>query len=237
MLGKVAFIIALVPSDCSAELALALRTSRETVLTGKCPTCGAVPSFDTDHGERSVADVPVMDAVFQHRFTCPARRESVEALAAEYREQRSGRTEADRFERAQVATRASQRQIKAVAVPVDPDVAPDVAHRLLGRLLAPSGGRVQRCEHLVADRYQTWNALIAEGVWRCDQCAASFADTVKAAGLYMGATEEFTCDLCRRYSPRSLSPLVVLQDIFVMTGAVCKKCFDRYADDRAEDAQ
>jgi hypothetical protein len=143
-------------------------------------------------------------------------RESLAALSAE-----------DRLDEANDVVRHRMQELRdSVGVEMASAEAESEAMAILDQLSPPQNKR-NPCSHLIADPYQTWNVLIAEGGWRCDQCWAYLSSDV-TDGYRLDPIEDFTCDLCRRYAPKSLTALVLRVDMFVMRGGACGSCFARH---------
>jgi len=73
-------------------------------------------------------------------------------------------------------------------------------------------------------------AFVWERHWRCRPCLTAWTDEQQAlreAGKArtLGPIEEFTCDFCRRYTGRTLSPVVIRLDLWIVNGAACEVCF------------
>ncbi len=216
--GQVLMMIPVVPHDCSPQLEFALRLRREAMLSGKCEKCGAVPAVEPAVIEM---DPPLSQSVFNHKVTCPGRDEAVGPLLRNYRASKAQQTERDRFEGAQKATRSVIAPLKGHGLEISNSSGEDLARALLDRLLSNGA----RCDHLAAEPYQTWNTFIAVGDWRCNECYTYFERKLPGS---LAPMEDYTCDLCRRFAPTSLSPLVFRLDFFVMRGAACSRCFDTY---------
>ena len=83
----------------------------------------------------------------------------------------------------------------------------------------------RRCVHLRTAPVQPWIRVAFEGVWRCRRCSdASGAAHLAPDAPGLGVLEEHTCDRCRRYTARPLTPLIVRADIFTVILAVCGRC-------------
>lgn len=228
-LGDVLVVLPAVPPNCSPELEFALRLRRGAILTGRCEKCEAVPTLgrkDADLG------VPALEALFRHRRHCPARDENVKALLASYHGERAAEdTEEKDFDWAQEINRAKVAPAKVDGIQMSSSRGKTAAVDVLSQL-DPNDENVRVCDHLHAHPMQPWNIFIAKRSWKCDQCWAyavkDMMDGVRI-GKNLGPVEEFTCDLCRRYSPNTLVPLLMRIDIFVMHGAVCQRCQVKYA--------
>jgi hypothetical protein len=226
VVGDVLMMIPVVPHDCAPLLEFALRLRREAMLSGKCEKCGAVPELQL---AMLTTDPPLSRLVFNHKVTCPGRDAAVRPLLEKYRISKATQTDEDRFKGAQKATRSVIAPLKdtASALEIRGPSGEDLANELLDRLLTNGA----RCGHLGADPYQTWNTFIAVGDWRCNECFLYFAQNLPGSLTPM---EEHTCDLCRRFAPTTLSPLVMRIDFFVMRGAACSRCFDTYGRSASE---
>ena len=102
-----------------------------------------------------------------------------------------------------------------------------LSYEILDRLMPHNEGRT--CPHLRENRMQTWTCLIAEGVWRCEQCWAYHQVNIARGQSGLTTLEEHTCDLCRRYAPNSLSPLVLRINHCVMHGGACNRCMEHHS--------
>lgn len=80
-----------------------------------------------------------------------------------------------------------------------------------------------RCPHLSARPIQPSLLILPFPAWHCRPCAAAAGAQLRgAAGL--GHLEEWTCDRCRRYTPSSLTPILVRQDLWLVVGSLCARC-------------
>lgn len=219
--GDILMVVPVVPNDCSADLEYALRLRRDALLTGKCEKCDAVPKLIAAD---KISDPPAVTAQFTHRITCPARDETVAPRLAEYRRSKRMKSFEESFGDAQQATRDSIKTLKSQATPIQSEEGETLGVALLERLI---GDTPSTCSHLRIEPLQTWYTLIADGAWKCAECWAYFGRDIQE-GFTLGFVEEQTCDLCRRYSPSGLNPLVIRIDIHVMTGGACRRCFSKY---------
>ncbi len=224
--GEMMMIVPVVPPNAPADLQFALRLRRDAMIEGRCPSCDAFP--DVDHATPGDEETPPLGAIgFRHKRRCPARDENVSNLREVYRDSLHSMTEEERLEAANGVVRHRMAELKeSVGVQMAAPEAESAAMRILDSLSPPQNPR-QPCGHLIADPYQTWNVLIAEGGWRCDQCWAYLSEAVKS-GVRLDPVEDFTCDLCRRYTPKTIGPMVLRVDTFVMRGGVCSSCSERY---------
>lgn len=221
--GEVVMVIPVVPYDSPAELEFALRLRRDAMLTGQCERCGATPSLELTP---VAADPPITRSVFKHRMSCPGRDEGVAPLIRTYRAARAKQDNRERFTGAQKATGSVVEPYKANGLQIRSTEGEQMAQTLLTKLM--SADTATRCAHLTPGPYQTWNVFIADGNWRCNECYAYYRANELAGSL--SAVEEFTCDICRRYAPATIAPLVIRIDMFVLRGAACGRCFDTYGD-------
>lgn len=225
-LNGVAFVVPVVPPDCPAALEYALRLRYDTLISGTCPQCGAVPSVRT-LPVTLPPDAPlVFSAIFRHKMSCPGRDDRVLDLWRAHRLEVEQLSDDEHFEAVQRGTRKRLAWLKERenTAMMTSEKSRHLADDLLEKLLNPA----QTCPHLQVDPTQQWNSLIAEGHWRCESCLAYFAASDAAKRGYLGFPEEFCCDICRRFAPNTLMPLVIRIDIFVMTGAMCARCRPQY---------
>ncbi|HEU0132571.1 MAG TPA: hypothetical protein VFQ85_16420 [Mycobacteriales bacterium] len=226
-LTDLALVIPLVPPDAPADLEYALRLRRDAMIGGRCDGCGAVPSLTQGP---DLGDVPVATALFNHRKTCPAADENTLVAYERYQKATADLTPNERMDaanartRRQVAEFVGDRAVRAAST-LEP-----VAVDLLDRLL-PDEQAVPLCDHLAVDPVQTWHCIVAEGRWMCTECWARRGEEVAAGRFRLQGAEEFTCDLCRRYTPSTLGPLLLRVDTFMMHGAACGRCLAQYAAD------
>jgi hypothetical protein len=225
-LGGLMLVLPIVPPNAPADRQYALRLRRDAMTEGRCPNCDVVPSM---LDAVVIGDsVPVGAVKFDHKRRCSARDEHVIRLPNEYIESLSALSEAERLEAANSVVRqriAELRESPSGVEMVRPD-SESIATRILDELTPPYNV-AQPCPHLITDPYQTWNVLIAEKRWRCDQCWAYFEERIRE-GFRLNPIEEFTCDICRRYASKTLGPMVLRVDTFVVRGGVCGGCADRY---------
>ncbi len=124
------------------------------------------------------------------------------------------------------ATRETRGQMRrafpGIEEPIKGDM-PGWASELTDRFFRPE---VERCSHLKARPGQPWHLVFWEGMWRCNRCAAESAVSQLASGFTLGDPEERTCDRCRTVcdSADSMVPLVIRQDLWVITLVVCEAC-------------
>lgn len=223
-LNEVALVVPGVPPDCPPALEYALRLRRDTLISGTCPRCGAVPTIQPPpHGFEGSDDVGIFGALFHHKVSCPGLDKTTERLLGAHRAALSERTAEEQFEVAQHATRERLAWMKDR--PATDHLTSDHSLAFGGELLERLLTAASTCANLAADPVQQWNVLIAEGYWRCEVCLAyRFSEIKSGQGQDLGFPEEFCCDVCRRFAPNTLQPLVLRMDIFVMTGAMCGRC-------------
>ena len=223
-IGDLMLVIPVVPANAPAALQYALRLRRECMIEGRCPNCDAVPAVDTLGQPEGI---PLAAAAFNHKSRCPARDSNVAKLRSAYFEKMHGSDTDELLESANAVARARISDLGSTGgVPMLAPESESIALKFLDSLTPPQNAQPS-CDHLVVDPFQTWNVLIADGRWRCDQCNAYFHQSVQE-GFNLGELEEFTCDVCRRYTPMTLGPMVLRVGIFVMTGGVCGRCAARY---------
>ena len=222
-LADIMLVVPVVPPDASPELEYALRLRRDALTGGICESCGA--TFAIDLHEESDDSLPMAGLVFPHKVVCPASDANAEKLMSKYRADHADTTLVQGMA---VASKAAGDRIKeAVApfgTPMDAKFT-SMAETILDRLM-PSD---KVCSHLMSNPAQVWNTFIADGNWKCDQCWAYQVDRIRKTGPVLDSVEEFTCDLCRRYSPTSIEPLLIRNGPFVMNGGTCRRCRELYS--------
>jgi hypothetical protein len=137
----------------------------------------------------------------RRRLRVPPSREQIEAANSEARGMMRAALPGSRVSRGQVPAWAAE------MMNIDGDIA-----------AAP------RCRHLEASPAQPWMAYAWEHVWRCRRCTAEHARATAGKPL-LSPVEEGTCDKCRRYvGAEQLDLLMLRQDLWMLTAAVCRDC-------------
>lgn len=226
-MGTCAIVMPVVPADAPPQLEYALRLRRDTMMSGSCERCGATP--DVRPIEAGL-DVPTVASFFPHKINCPAEDRNAGQMFREYWEWKGNQSLDDAFEATQAKTRERIAPLKANGTQMVGAEAEQVAQAIAEKLL-PEHGPVATCGHLQADPMQIWNVQIAEGVWRCDECAMRHFERLQREGLWLGPIEEFTCDLCRRYISSELTPVVLRVDNLILRGGICTRCAGQYGAD------
>lgn len=223
-LADVALVLPVVPVDASAELEYCLRLRRDTLISGTCPDCGAVPSIEESG---LPTEVPLGAAVFHHRFSCAANDKRSLQLLREHRAQAAGKDLEARLSAASRRTRIVIEGIEANGTPMEHSASAELALGLLDERIDRNSARI--CPHLDEDPAQPWSCLIATGEWKCDQCWAYHRVALANGSAQLDPVEELTCDLCRRFAPTSLEPLVLRINHWVMYGGACGRCRKQYS--------
>lgn len=223
-LANLAVVMPAIPADAPPQLEFALRVRRETMTAGTCPQCGAVPDFESavDFG-----DIPTLAAMFKHRVTCPGNDSSAKKMLDAYWEGRASKGLEQRVDEVTVQTRERVAALREHGTEMSTQDGQLLAKSILDGLL-PGVGKGTVCAHIAEDPVRIWNCLIAVGAWKCDECWAYFGQEIQE-GFTLGDLEERTCDLCHRYAPRTMQPLMLRIDHFVMAGGACARCRARYA--------
>ncbi|MFF4827096.1 hypothetical protein ACFY20_29545 [Streptomyces sp. NPDC001312] len=158
------FVLPAVPAGAPPELEYALRVRRDAVLSGTCEECGA--SLDADPFGR-LEGVEAATAIIAHRRNCPASDENLLPQLRRFREQRESASTDAIFAAASKATRLSV-EAKAPSRRMIRNRKFEMwGRRLLDQKLAESTGK---CGHLHVDPAQTWNILLGDTRWTCNQC-------------------------------------------------------------------
>lgn len=219
-LDEVVFVVPTVPADAPPLLEYAIRLRREATLTGECDQCGA--SFSVAPMEE-LDDAALSGGGFAHRGNCPATDENIAPLLEKhYRSHENVRV---RDEIKSVKRKTKEKVVASIPNRIDLEVTKEVrskANRLLDKRLATSV--IKTCGHLKAVQLQTWNLFLWDDTWRCDECNLRFLESLWRGAFRLSLLEEYSCDFCRRYAPTSLTPVVMRIDIFVIQGAMCRRC-------------
>lgn len=218
MLGGVLFLLPVVPNDAPPELEYALRLRRDASLTGTCENCGA--SFGIREGFPLEGSLRAMQAVVPHRGNCPAADGNVAPLHGAYYKSKDEMTWSENIDAASRRTKEKLEEALKNAVTVEQTYeAEEWAKGVLDKNLKLG----KRCAHLGAQPAQTWNVLLDDGTFKCDECWAYLEREIVSGRFRLPLIDEFTCDKCRRYSS-SLSPLVLRISNFVLRGGICRRC-------------
>ncbi|MGH1561448.1 hypothetical protein [Mumia sp. DW29H23] len=232
-LADVALVVPVVPPGAPPELEYALRLRRDTIIGGACPSCGAVLNVEALEVDGQL--IPTGAALFRHRPTCPANdRDAKRQLQAFLSAQTASSIET-LYDAANKQTRELVEPWTRHASKITSEDGVALTFQILDRLMPRNDGKL--CPHLQEAPMQTWSCTIAEGVWRCEQCLAYHQQELLAHGSQLGTLEEHTCDLCRRYAPSSLVPLVLRVNHCVMYGGACSRCMERHSEQFEEAVQ
>ncbi|GLY27420.1 hypothetical protein [Kineosporia sp. NBRC 101731] len=223
----VMLVVPIVPPDAPTALQFALRLRRDALISGICENCEATFAIKI---EAEVLDVPLAGLFFPHRITCPGNDASTKKMLQGYRQ-------AKHDEKFDLASAAASERLREDAgsngVELDAAEFGDRIEQRIAELLSPP---VPVCEHLESDPDQVWSTFIAHADWKCDACWEQERQEVLRTGTKFDAIEEFTCDLCRRYAPKSIAKLVIRHGIFLLRGGACARCQAHEASQRAIDA-
>lgn len=219
-MGSAMFVLPAVPAGAPPELEYALRVRRDAVLSGTCDECGA--SLDADPFGR-LEGVEAVAAIIAHRRNCPASDENLLPQIRRFREQRESASADDIYAAASKATRLrveakapTRRMIRNRAFEM-------WGRRLLDQKLAESTGK---CGHLHVDPAQTWNILLGDTRWTCNQCWEYQGQEIIRGNSPITTQEDFTCDHCRNVK-NELEPLILRIGTFVLHGGLCRTCSKR----------
>ena len=217
-LGGVAFILPIVPSDASPELEYALRLRRDASLVGECENCRA--SFGIHKAHTSEVALGTIEGIIPHRGNCPAADENVAPLLDAHYEALDAATWSETITAASKRTKEKidAENTRSILIPETPGTT-EWAKEVLDKHLELQ----KRCMHLRTRPAQTWNVLLDDGSFKCDECWAYFEAEIASGRFQLGLIEEFTCDRCRRYS-NSLQSLVLRISNFVLRGGLCQRC-------------
>jgi hypothetical protein len=219
-LADVVFVVPVVPADAPPLLEYALRLRREAMLTGACDQCGA--SFTVMVIDET--ETPkVGTSFFAHRSNCPGRDENVLPLLEKYHKKHFTSSVSVEIDLAKRKTK--ERLLASLTNRIDINVTGEIksqANRFLDERLSTSP--VKACGHLTSKPIQTWNLFLWNDMWRCDECLLRFSESVRHGAFRLTALEDYSCDFCRRYAPKTLSPVVMRVDTFVMHGGICRRC-------------
>lgn len=220
VLDDVAFVVPVVPPDAPPLLEYALRLRREALLCGVCDQCGS--TFDLDSPQETYSS-NVSSAIFSHRNNCPATDEDIIPLLDEYIKQRNATDIKDEMKSASRRTR--EKMLARLDNRIDVDVTSEVeskANELLGEKLSRSPVKI--CGHLRTAPAQTWHLYLWDDTWRCDECVLYFSETVRRGAFRLSDLEDHSCDFCNRYAPTTLTPMVMRVGMYIMHGAICRRC-------------
>lgn len=224
-LGEQAVIVPAIPPNAPDVLENALRIRRSAILNGQCPHC-KVPA--TPEVLPDIAGTPALAVTFNHRHRCPAEDKKVLRMISDFERQRQ-RDDVEEldFNWAQQRNREKMSAIKPYGIMMDSPKARARAEGLLDQLSVSLPG-ITRCDHLAIHPAQPWNIFLAAKRWLCDECWERRAEEISIGEKhhFLGPVEEHTCDLCRRFKPEKLQPLMFRIDLFVMHGAACENCVE-----------
>lgn len=214
------FVLPAVPAGAPPELEYALRVRRDAVLSGTCEECNA--SLDADPFGQ-LGGVEAAAAIVAHRRNCPASDENLLPQLRQFHERRESTSVDEIFAAASKATRLrvegktpSRRMIRNRKFEM-------WSRRLLDQKLAESTGK---CGHLRVDPAQTWNILLGDTRWTCNQCWEYLGQEIVRGNSPISAREDFTCDHCRIVKDE-LEPLILRIGTFVLHGGLCRTCSKR----------
>jgi hypothetical protein len=217
---QVVFVVPAVPADAPPVLEYALRLRREATLVGECDQCGA--SFTAAPVE-DIGDAVLSGGVFAHRGNCPAADENIAPLMEKYHRSHKNVRLQDQLQSAKNKTK--EKAVANIPNRINIDMTDEVkakANNLLDKRLATAA--IKACGHLKANPVQTWNLFLWDDGWRCDECNFRFLGAVHNGAYRLSGLEEQSCDFCRRYAPTTLAPIVMRIDIYVIHGAMCRRC-------------
>lgn len=219
-LDGVAFVVPAIPADAPPLLEYALRLRRDATLSGSCERCGT--TFDMAPQTESFPS-NVSEGFFPHRNNCPAADENVLPLFEAYYKRHA---ESDPQDNLNAASRRTREQLKPVfengtEIKTSASVR-ERAEQFLDRKLQETKGRA--CPHIKAQPAQTWHINLWDDMWRCDECHLRFAESFRTGNSRLDPIEDHSCDYCRRYTPRTMQPMVMRMGIHVMYGAICRRC-------------
>lgn len=232
-LGPHCVVVPVVPPDASAPLEYALRLRRDALFSGLCEGCGASPHT------KVLAEIdqrPLVSQAFPHKATCPGSDKSTKRLLEQHWQTRKGSTADVALQGASQSAREwLLERVGTNGISMREAEGKPIAEGFLDKLLTASS---PRCPHLISNPAQIWYVLIAEGAWRCRQCCAYFAEKIRQ-GYRLPHIEDHTCDLCRRYAPRTIEPLMIRIGPFIMHGGTCARCTKLFAttDERTDTIQ
>jgi hypothetical protein len=226
-LDDVVFVLPVVPADAPPLFEYALRLRREASLTGACDQCGASLSLEPVEAELSrETGAPFMgDAIFAHRSNCPANDNNIYPLLEKYLKKRTSSNLDDNLSSVKHRTRKNVLDGIPESRRIDLDVTDelkDKTNKLLDERLA--AGTVKTCGHLRSEPVQTWHLLLWNDTWNCGECAIRFGEAVRRGAFRLDRIEDNSCDFCHRYAPTTLTPIVLRADIWIMHGAICRRC-------------
>ena len=167
-LAGVALVMPVIPAGAPSDLEYALRLRRDTITSGTCPSCGATLSVEAIEVENP--GIPMGTALFKHRQTCPGHGEHARKLLKAYLKRQSASTIEELYDAANKQTRERIEPWKEGGYEISTPDGEALSLEILERLMPRNEGRI--CPHLREYPMQVWTCLIAEGLWRCDQCWA-----------------------------------------------------------------
>ncbi|MEU3568326.1 hypothetical protein AB0E96_07835 [Kitasatospora sp. NPDC036755] len=215
--GNAMFIIPVVPPDAPPLLEYALRLRREATFTGKCGECNATFGIGAFG---NLEEISFSAAKFPHRRNCPAADDNVLPNLQQHYDDLSRRTIGETLNAINSSTRKKVEERVVNRVDVKGRKFEAWARSILDKRLT---AEAPRCGHLETLAAQTWNLLIGDTEWRCDQCYAYLRQSALDGKFKLGDEEEFTCDYCRNPTDR-FEPIAIRINHFFMTGAVCPTC-------------
>ncbi|MFE7056200.1 hypothetical protein ACFVAO_13390 [Streptomyces californicus] len=219
-MGSAMFVLPAVPAGAPPEMEYALRVRRAAVLSGTCDECNA--SLNADPFGR-LEGVEAVAAIIPHRRNCPASDENLLPQLQRFREHRKSTSTEDIFAAASRATRLSVEAKTPLRRMIRNRKFESWVRRLLDQKLAESTGE---CGHLHVDPAQTWNILLGDTEWKCDQCWEYQGLEIIRGNSPISTQEDFTCDHCRTVKDE-LEPLILRVGTFVLHGGLCRTCSKR----------
>lgn len=221
VLDEVAFLVPVVPPDAPPLLEYALRLRREALLSGVCDQCGAT------HGRIEPIDEAysskINSAFFIHRSNCPATDEYILPLLDKYKKEHSSMLARDQI--ASASRKIKEKIVASLGNRFNNNVSSETEEKtkdLLDQRLSTSPMKV--CGHLGSRPAQTWNLFLWNEMWRCDECDLRFSESIRTGAFSLNPIEDNSCDFCHRYAPMTLMPSVMRVGIYIMRGAMCRRC-------------
>jgi hypothetical protein len=227
MLGGALFLLPVVPANAPAEVEYALRLRRDASLTGRCDMCDAAfdvePVEDFETGSLSAG-------IFPHRGNCLAADENIFPLISSFYEKQRKTSRIEAFDAA--SKRTKEKALENLPNRIDIPATGKMKERFTGYLDQKLATAKGRCPHLESNPVQTWNIMMWDNTWRCDECALRFSVEYRQRP-FLDPIEDHSCDYCRRYSPRFLQPTVSRVGTFLLYGAACRRCTQEFSGDES----